>query len=881
MSLWSRLGNVFRGGRVNRDLDEEFEFHIAEAVAQGRDPEEARRAFGGTWQQREASRDVKIAVRLDSLRADVVFGWRQLKKRKTTSLAAILSLGLAIGACTSAFRLVDALLLRPLPVSHPERLYIVGVEGIDAEGRFRFNDGCSYPLFRRMRPAAKAQAELIAISFTDRLDVTYGGDAEMEKANRQYVSGWMFDAFGIRPALGRLLQETDDVKPGAHPVAVLSYDYWESRFGRDPRVLGRKFKMGGFLYEMVGVAEAGFTGTETGAVTGIFVPTAMNTFSINRSDLSWFRTFVRLNPGVTASAALESLRPTVQAFREEQAKGQVDVPKEAIENYLRHRTVLEPAAAGVSGMQRDYREALTALAVLVGMVLLIACANVANLMTAQAAGRVREMALRVSIGAGRARLLQLVLIEAALMGICAAAVGGCFAWWSAPLVVTMANPQARLILPADWRVFGFGILLTLLVMGLFGLAPALRASAARPAAALKGGEEPRSRNRLMLALVALQVSFCFLVHFAAGLFVATFEKLANRPTGFSTERILVLDTMTAVAQSPAAWNQAAEHLRRLPGVETVAFSGWPLLGPNSWSASIAIGGGPIQDPAYLLNISPGWIAAMKIPLRDGRDFRADEVYPSTAIVNEVFATRYFGNGSPVGKWFERVEGDGRRSRIQVVGSTGNALYHDAREPFLATAYMPFSSLDAKGVLQNRSRGSFIVRTTSRDPLLMAPVLRREMTNAGPGFRVTNVFTQQELVRARTIRERLLATLALFFAGIALLLAGVGLYGVLHYSVLQRRREIGIRMALGARKVHIARQVTAGVFLMTLAGAAAGLTLGLASVRYIATLLYGVRPGDIIAWAAPSATILAAVLLAALPAVLNALRTDPAQTLRSE
>ncbi|MGH9665629.1 MAG: ABC transporter permease, partial [Bryobacteraceae bacterium] len=398
---------------------------------------------------------------LDSLRADIVFGWRQLRKKKVTSAAAILSLALAIGACTSAFRLIDALLLRPLPIAEPGRLYVLALQGMDPGGHFRISESSEYPLFRQLRATVKDQAELIAVSYGDRTNLTYGSDQEMEKAHLQYVSGWMFDAFGLTPALGRLLTESDDLTPGAHPFAVLSYDYWRRRFGQDPKVIGRKFRLGNDIYRIVGVGPEPFTGTEPGTVTDIFVPTMMHQ-GVTHSDWSWFRTLVRLKPGVSAQPVLERLRAPFQAAQEERAKGFTEVPRREIDAFLHQTLLLEPAAAGASNMQADYRRALAALSVLVALVLLIACANVANLMTAQAAARAREMALRVSIGAGRWRLMQLVLIESAMLALLAAAIGGLFAWWSAPFVVGRINPPdnpARLLLPADWRVLGFAVAL--------------------------------------------------------------------------------------------------------------------------------------------------------------------------------------------------------------------------------------------------------------------------------------------------------------------------------------------------------------------------------------------------------------------------------------
>ncbi len=879
MSLWSRLANTFRGSRVDREIDEELASHLAEGIREGRDPAEVRQAFGSALQIREASRDLRLIAWLESLRADAIFGWRQLMKRKVTSTAAILSLALAIGACTSAFRLIDALLLRPLPVADPGSLYVLLRNGIGfTDGKPRTSDSYEYPLFRQMRAAVHGQAELIAAGYSDRVDLTYGTDLEVEQARRQYVSGWMFPSLGLRPALGRLFTGNDDLTPGAHPVAVISYDYWKRRFAQDPSVIGRRLRLGNDLhqlFEIVGVAGEHFTGTEPGTVTDLFLPAMMNSM-VENPDSAWLRIFVRLHPGAAPEPVRQRLAAVFRASNEDRAKGVTGGSKQFISRLLGQRLLLEPAAAGASGMQQDYRLALVALSVLVALVLLIASANVANLMTAQAAARAREMALRLSIGAGRWRLVQLVLVESAWLAFLASAIGACFAWWAAPFVVGLVssrNNPVRLILPADWRVMAFGVALALAVTFLFGLGPALRTSAIQPVSALKGGAGPHARRRLMHALIAAQVAFCFIVQFVAGLFVATFEKLANQPAGFSAERLLVLDAVSPRPASPVLWDQVADHLRSLPGVETVAMAGFPLLSGSSSNGFIAINGGPAeQDLVHFLNVSPGWLDAMKIALTDGRDLRASETYPGAAIVNATFAQRYFAGGHPVGKWFERVQADGKRIRLQVVGLVPDASYQNLREPITPTAYVPF---------QSRTRTSFIIRTSSQNPLALGSILRPEVQRARSEFRVTNVRTQLEINQAQTVRERLLAMLAFFFSAVALLLAGIGLYGVLDYGVLQRQREIGIRVAIGAQAADIARRVTAQVFSMVAVGAAAGLALGMLSVRYIEALLYQVKATDAPILATPALAIIAAAVLAAAPAVARAVRIDPVAMLRAD
>ena len=886
MSLWLRIANVLRGERLNREIDEELESHIEEAIAQGRDPIEARRAFGSALRHRENSRDVRLVAWLESLRSDVVFGWRQLNKTKVTSLAAILSLALGIGACTAAFRLIDALLLRPLPVANAERLHVIAFEGTGPNGKMTY-DSCSYPMFRQMRANVKEQAELIAVSYSDRLDLTYGSDQEMEREYVQFVSGWMFGAFGVQPAVGRLFSVDDDGKPGAHAYAVLSHDYWTRRFGKDRAVVGRTVRIGETPYQIIGVAEKRFTGTETGTSTGIFLPMAMkNPRTLESWNNFWMRTFIQLKPGVAVEPVEERLRATFHAIQEERAKTFLTLTPQQKELFFKEKLLVETAAAGRSNLQRDYKRPLGILAVLVALMLLIVCANVANLMTAQGAARAREMALRVSIGAGRWRLVQLVLVESALRAFLAAIVGGLFAWWAAPFVAGMINPPddpARLSLPADWRVFGFVAMLSAGATLLFGLVPALRASAVKPASALKGGDNPLVRGRLMHALIAVQVSFCFLVLFVAGLFVATFDRLTHETTGFSAERVLNLEAVTHQAQPPAFWEQVEEHLREVPEVESVAMTTWPPMSGESWVGEISIGGAAPSDVLTdLLAVSPGWMEEMKIPFLDGRDFRREETYPNAAIVNQAFANQFFRGEDPVGMRFEMVASSGGRSSVEIAGFVKDARSRDnLRLPIRPTAYVPFSAVDAAGTPQLRGRGTFVVRTHSANPLALASLLRQEVPRARPEFYVNNIRTQAEINLARTFRERLLAVLGLFFAGVALVLGGVGVYGVLHYSVLQRKREIGIRIAVGAQAGVIARLVTVDVFSMVVIGAIAGLALGMVSGRFIESLFYQVKATDWTMMALPWAMMLVTALAAAVVPVMRAVRIDPVEMLRAE
>jgi hypothetical protein len=811
--MWRRVTNLFRIKQVNNEIEEELQSHFDEALAQGRDPDEARRAFGSPLRHREASRDARLITWLDALRADAIFGLRQLRKNKITSLAAVLSLALAIGSCMAAFRLIDAVLLRPLPVANADHLYEVSRHGVFNNQSFTYN-AWSYPLFQAMRVAVKDQAELLAVSNTEPEDLTYKSDQEMERAQVQYVCGWMLPTFGLRPKLGRLLSESDNLHPGAHPYAVLSQGYWEHRFGEDPKIVGRTFRMDERVYEIVGVVDGEFTGTEPGTMVDIFVPVMMHP-GVSANDWSWHRTLAILKLGAAVEPLRAKLEAVSRAFEEQRMNG---------------------ATAGMPKEQRD-------------------------------------------------AFLNQQVLQSACLAFLAAALGALLAWWAAPFVVGMINPPdnpARLLLPADWRVVGFGLAIALAVTLLFGLLPALRASTVNPATALKGGEDPHARRRLMHGLIGVQVAFCFLVLFVAGLFVTTFERLSHESTGFSGDCVLVVDTVTKRAQPLAYWNQLLDQLRHRQGIEAVGMSDAPLLGGGNWSNFISVDGLPPNGViAYMRRVSPGWIDALKIPLLDGRDFLPRDSQPGSALVNQAFANAYFHGKSPVGRTFEIVFSGNFRLRFQAVGMVGDVRYEELRQPLVPQVYVPFRILGEKGEVRDVGGADLVVRTTSTNPLVLSQFLRDDIPQVRPEFRVSRIRTQLEINQSHTVRERLLATLAVFFSVVALLLAGVGLYGVLHYYVLQRQREIGIRIVVGAGIANIARIVTVDVFIALVGGSAAGLTLGIASARFMASLFYQVKATDPPMLIVPTLVLIAVAILAAIPAVIRASRIDPASMLRVE
>lgn len=470
-----------------------------------------------------------------------------------------------------------------------------------------------------------------------------------------------------------------------------------------------------------------------------------------------------------------------------------------------------------------------------------------------------------------------------MISLFASAIGWWFGRWAASFVlarIDAPDDPARLSLAIDWRVLVFGFFLTFCMTVLFGVAPAFRASATRSAEILKGSDDRYSRGRWMRALIALQAAFCFVVLFVAVLFINTLDRLQEQSNGFSSERILNIDIVNPTNEPSVLWDQVADDLREVSGVQAVAYADWPILDGRSFKSNAISTEGVRSSkiPAWFLNVSPGWFATMKIPLLAGRDLNRADLSPGVAVVNEAFARQFFGKGNPLGKWFAGTSGWMRGQKFQIIGLVGNARYRYLRQPVLPVAYTPFRRTDAKGTMGG---GTFVIRTIASNPLALASVLRDEIPHSRPEFRVSNIRTEESLIESQTTRERLLAMLSRFFGAIALLLAGVGLYGVLDYSVFQRRREIGIRIAVGAEPQELAVQVTERFFLMLLVGALIGFALSLVAVRYIESLLYQVRPTALPVLLAPVIAMLGVAIVSAVPAVIHAVKLDVAMLLREE
>ena len=891
MSWIRRFTNLFRQNRLEEDIDDELRFHIEEKAAelerQGISPAaaaaEARRRLGNRLLLRETSRDIKVLPWVDSIFKDIRFGLRMLRKDTVVTMAMLASLAMAIGACTAAFSLVDALILKPLPVHEPERLVFLTYPTYSAEGTQ--SEYFNYPLFERLREAGRERVDLFGASGGgERLLVFSDSGGEDERVRTQFVSGDMFELLGIKPSLGRLLTTSDDATPGGHPVAVLNHAFWMRRFGGDHSVIGKSFTMDEQSFQIAGVAEKSFYGVSPGHLVDVWVPNMMwNRDALTNGGWSWFRILGRLKPGITSDAARSALQPVFTDFRRERAQRfRPDEPRAIVERFINTPLQMAPARNGPSRLRRDFERPLWILATVVGLVLLIAGSNVANLFLARAAAREKEMSLRLSIGASRGRLIQQLLIESGLLALVACALGLFFASAAAPLVVRMLAPSsspAYLDLRIDWRVLSFLSALGLMTTILFGLVPALRASSVAPLGALNAaGGRLSSSVGLLRPLIAVQVGFSLAILFVSGLLVASFAKLSSVNPGFDKARLMVIDVASKDFPSESdrarsAGNELLERVRNIPGVETAGLSGWALFSGSSWTSGVRIPGhAPNAFEPHYLAVSPGFFETMRIRTLDGRTFvdrDSEPERPTAVIVNEAFARRYFGTEPAIGKVYERVNRAGL-VRQEIVGIVADARYGGSlRKPAPPTAYVPF-----------RGIGGLLVRTAG-DPLTMVPTLQREITNANPTLRIWSITLQSTLVEDTMLQERLLALLSGFFAIVGVLLATVGLYGVLSYSVLQRTKEIGIRVALGAPATEIVRSVLARTSAVVLIGALCGLAGGAYLARFLSTLLFDVDPLSLWSLVVPIACMALGAIFAAVPPALRAARIDPMIALRYE
>jgi predicted permease len=874
MSWFSRLVNVFRSDRLNHDLEDELRFHLDaradEFTRRGMTPaeadREARRRLGNQCQVRETSRDVKLLPWLDAVMRDVRYGSRMLCKSPVVTAAAILSLALAIGACTAAYSLIDALILRPLPVRDPEGLvYLTYPSNRPGEPE---GDSFNYPLFECLRAAASGEdVKLFGMSSPRSRDVSLGNS--MDKIRVQFVSGDALAILGVKPALGRLLTTEDDRHPGESPVAVVSNEFW-MRLGGRPDILSQPLDLvepspsarttnTKRRLQIVGVVQSGFTGVEPGFKIDAWIPNMMfDPEGLTSANWDWFRILGRPKPGVTPEQAQQPLQQALLDYRH-------DHPRD-----FRKQIHVRSAANGPSRIRKTFERPLWILAIVTGLVLLIAGSNVANLLVARSAARQREMALRLSIGAGRRRLVQQLLIESALLAAMACLLGTALAQAMGPAVVSRLLPageSAYLDLGLNGRALSLVALIGASATALVGLIPAFRSSSISPGDVLKAGSDRHSRRGLLRPLVVAQVAFSVTVLFTGGLLLLSFHRLDTMDLGFFRSGIVFFELDGLGERGQPAALQLLDRVRQFPEVQAAAYSNWALLNDNRWFSKVKVAGRTESGRTYQLAVSPGFFATMGIRLLDGRDLAPRDLDPKapTVVVNQEFARRFFPGQNVLGKQFDR-DGD----LLEIVGLVHDAKYDEIRGAPPPAIYTPL-----------RGQGGATLTVRAADAARIAPLLRREILRADPSVKVSRVTLQTTLIDNLLLRDRLLALLSGFFGTVALLLVAIGSYGVLSYSVVQRTREIGIRMALGARASQVIRLVITEIAVVVALGVVAGLAGGFGLGRYVTSLLFEVKPGHAATVVFPLLGLLLGCLFAAVPPTLRAVRLNPVVALRQE
>jgi len=827
------------------------------------------------------------------------FAVRNLRRSPLFTMVAVASLALGIGANTAIFTLVDQLLLRLLPVRDPQQLVMIWTTGPHI-GNNRGNRAASYPMYQDFQQRGQAFS---AVFCRYEADVSIASGGQTERGEAELVSGNYFQALGVGPALGRVFSpELDDRVYRGHPVAVLSYTYWITRFGGDPAVLGRKLLVNHYPLTIVGVSAAGYSGIDPSRSPQIRIPIQMKPLMTPGWDAmgdrrsQWIHIFARLKPGFTAASAKASLQPLLrQILNDELAQPEMrDTNDYDRKRFLARQVLLEPAGGGFSQLRQFAGTALIVLMCMVGLVLLIACFNVANLLIARALARQKEIAVRVAIGASRGQLLFQLLLESVLLSLAGGAVGlflsetivrGLFGF-----IPAGATPLMLRAAP-DLRILAFNAALAILTGLLFGLAPAWQALRLDLWSSLKdsgGGALTAGGGAVKLrkALVIAQVAFSFLLLAGAGLFVKTLMNLKNTKVGFQDVDNLIgfqLDPALNGYSIPnllAFYRRTLDEVRAIPGVKSAGAAAVPVLAGDEWDSSMSVEGHQVANgediQAFMNMVSPGYWQTMGVPLLEGRDFDARDAGPkaTVAIVNRKFATHYFGHRSPIGRHIGFGGGPQTKLDIEIVGMTEDSLYEGPRDGVHRQVFLALNQTDYP------VSAAIYVRT-SMEPARMFAAVRRKIAQLDATMPVFAMKTLGGQLDETLNTERLIATLSASFGVLAALLAALGLYGVMAFVVMRRTREIGLRMALGAPRGTVVWMVMRETLALFGIGLAVGLPAAILLSRYVASQLFGVTPGD--PWTVAAAlALLAAVAAGAgfLPA-RRASAIDPIQALHYE
>jgi predicted permease len=884
VSWISRLKNVWNSRRLDEDLTDEIRDHIERRAADLRRSglsdvdarRQAGRRFGNLTGIHETSRELKLWAGLERTAQDVRYAWRGLIRNPVFAAAAVASLGLAIGANTAIYSIVHAALLRPLPVPQPDQLVTLTASGDDAAiPTSGDSDTFGYTLYEELRAAGGDSARLALFDTPNRVEVQAAGDdAAYEQAMQQMVSPDAFEMLGVPPALGAVFSPQEDHYPGARQVVVLSYDYWQRRFGGDPTILGRRLLVYGRLYSILGVARKGFSGTEPGRFVDVWLPVTVADPGIFTGNVRLFHLMGRLGAGVSREQLESRLQPAFHQHQELRIR-RADLPTGVQKQLLEAALHAVSGANGEVGFRRTFSRPLWILFGVATAILLIASANVASLLLARSTARGPEMALRVSLGASRTRLIRQLLTESLLISCLAGLVGWVLADIAAPALVSMVSTKAhpvQLDLTLDLQVLAFCAAICALSALFFGLLPAWQATSSGPVMELRHGSGQARRLRLGRVFVGAQVAFAFCLVTGGASFLYSLRNLTAVDTGFDERGVTVLEIASAAQRDRqlAVMQQIQMRAAALPQVQAAA-TAWMAVfsGARRAQRVVVAGKSPSEQEETFYRVSPGYFAALRTPLVGGRDFtfQDNDNEPVPTIVNRAFARRYFGSEWVLGREFRRDDG----VRHQIIGMAANSHFGSLRGGPEPIAYMP---------MKPPRTFTLYVRSTM-DAVSVSKMIGREAEVIGSGVRVRDVTTLEALV-GNTIRtERLLASLGGAFAGLGLILAIVGVFGLLNYSVTRQTREIGIRAALGAPRRLIYGLVLKDLFVTMAAGLAAGMAGGLALMGYTQSLLFGIRPLDpVVIGTAVAVFTGSAAIAGGLPA-RRAAAIDPAVALRHD
>jgi putative ABC transport system permease protein len=884
----------FRRAQWDAERARELDSYLAEAIddnlARGMTPEQARtaarRKLGNPTLIREEIYTMNSVGWLETFWQDLRYGARLLRRNPTFAIVAVLTLALGTGANTAIFQLVDAIRLRSLPVERPEELAEVRI--VQAPngrtgafmGRYAM---LSYPLYRNIRETQQAFTDIAAWGTTT-MDLAQGG--EVRPAQAIWVSGNFFPLLRVRPAAGRLIQPSDDVK-GCGAVAVLGHAFWQREYGADPGIAGRTILLDGRRFEIAGVVSPAFTGIDVGRTFDVAVPVCTEPMirgarsGLEHGDVWFLASVARLKPGVTVEQASAQLAGVSKRILSETVSARYTA--EDAKNYLEMVIGARPAMSGMSALRRTYGASLNILLGVTAVVLLIACANLANLLLARATAREREVAIRLAIGASRRRIVRQMLSESLLIAAIGAGAGLLVArWFGGSLVAFLSSSDNPLFvdLSLDWRVFAFTAAVAVSACVLFGLAPRTAPGASMKAGS-RGSTDGRERFGVRRGLVVLQVALSLVLVVGALLLTRSLRNLTTMDPGFRQDGVMTIQldlrkTNLPEEARPAAVRAIVERVRAIPGVRAAAQAFTTPVSGNFWNQNVVVDGKVQTEISNFNAVGPGYFDALGIGFVAGRDFDTRDMpeSPQVAIVSESFVRAYFGGRTPIGKSFQMENAIGEpRPFFEIVGVIRDTKYTDLREPFAPLVHLASTQRPPGPFLQ-------VVARIDTAPAAFTAAATRAIGEVHPSITLQHQAVRTQVAQS-LLQERLMATLSSVFAGLAVLIATIGLYGVMSYMVARRRIEIGVRMALGADAAAVIRMIVREAGLLLAAGLALGTVLALFATRSAAALLYDLKPSDPATIAVAVVALAAVTLLAGWIPARRASRLAPSVALRED